>query len=99
MDLELTKEQGIIKSSAREFLRKECPVSTMRDLRDDPEGFFRDVWKKMAVLGWQGIMIPEEYDGMGGDFLDLALIFGGHGRSLRQRAVFLHPWCWAPPPS
>ncbi|ACL04357.1 Acyl-CoA dehydrogenase domain protein [Desulfatibacillum aliphaticivorans] len=79
MDLDLTKEQGFIKSSAREFLKKECPVSTVREMRDDPEGFSRNVWKKMAVLGWQGIMIPEEYDGMGGDFLDLALILEAMG--------------------
>jgi alkylation response protein AidB-like acyl-CoA dehydrogenase len=35
----------------------------------------------MADLGWMGVMIPEEYDGMGGDFLDLAILLEAMGAS------------------
>ncbi len=79
MDFELTKEQKIIRSSAREFLKKECPVSLMWELKDDSNGYDPVVWRKMANLGWQGIMIPEEHDGMGGSFLDLAIILEAMG--------------------
>ncbi len=79
MDFELTKEQKIIRSSAREFLRKECPVSLMRELKDDPNGYDPALWRKMADLGWHGIMIPEACNGMGGSFLDLAILLEAMG--------------------
>jgi len=74
MDLELTKEQKILKSSVRDFLKKECPPSLMREMRDDQKGYVDTVWKKMANLGWLGVVIPEAYGGMGGDFMDLSIL-------------------------
>lgn len=79
MDFELTKEQKILKSSAQDFLKKECPPSFMRDMRDDNKGYLESVWKKMADLGWLGVMIPEQYDGIGGNFIDLAIILEAMG--------------------
>ena len=79
MDLELTKEQKALKSSAREFLKKECPPGQMREMREDEDGFSPTLWKKMADLGWMGVMIPEKYDGMGGDFIELAIILEAMG--------------------
>lgn len=79
MDLELTKEQKILKSSARDFLKKECPPSLMREMKEDEKGFSRGMWGKMADLGWMGVMIPEKYDGMGGNFLDLCILLDAMG--------------------
>ena len=79
MDLELSKEQKALKNSAREFLKKECPPEQMRDMRDDAEGYSPVLWKKMAELGWMGVMIPEKYDGLGGDFIELAIILESMG--------------------
>ncbi|BBO69775.1 hypothetical protein DSCA_37050 [Desulfosarcina alkanivorans] len=98
MDLELTQEQKIIRSSARDFLKKECPVSTMWEMQGDPAGYFRDVWKKMAGLGWQGILIPEKYDGMEGSFIDLAIILEAMGRCAAP-GPFFPASCWAAQPS
>lgn len=74
MDLELTKEQKILKSSARDFLKKECPSSVMREMKEDEKGYPKALWAKMADLGWLGVMIPEEYDGIGGNFMDLTIL-------------------------
>jgi alkylation response protein AidB-like acyl-CoA dehydrogenase len=79
MDLELTKEQKILKSSAQDFLKKECPPSVMREMKDDDKGYSELIWKKMADLGWHGVMIPEAYDGIGGNFIDLAIILEAMG--------------------
>ncbi|MCP4755032.1 MAG: acyl-CoA/acyl-ACP dehydrogenase [Proteobacteria bacterium] len=79
MDLELTKEQKILKSSARDFLKKECPTSVMREMKEDEAGYPKAMWKKMAELGWLGVMIPEKYEGLGGDFVDLILILESMG--------------------
>ena len=61
MDLELTEEQNILKSSAQNFLKKECPPSVMRDMKDDERGYPQELWNKIIELGWLGVIIPEEY--------------------------------------
>ncbi len=79
MDLDLSKEQKILKKSAEEFLKKECPTSLLREMKDDAKGYPEDLWKKMADLGWMGVMIPEKYGGTGGDFIDLAILLESMG--------------------
>jgi len=74
MDFDLTREQRLLKRSAREFLKKECPPSLMRELKDDARGYPAKMWDRMADLGWTGVMIPEEYGGTGGSFLDLCIL-------------------------
>ncbi|MCP4750698.1 MAG: acyl-CoA/acyl-ACP dehydrogenase [Proteobacteria bacterium] len=79
MDLEFTKEQKILKSSAKDFLKKECPTSVMREMKDDERGYSPKLWKQMAELGWLGVMIPEKYNGLDGDFIDLAILLESMG--------------------
>jgi 3-oxocholest-4-en-26-oyl-CoA dehydrogenase beta subunit len=74
MDLDLTKEQKILKQSAKEFLKKECPTSLLRTMKDDERGYPKEMWRKMAELGWMGVMIPEKFGGIGGNFIDLAIL-------------------------
>lgn len=79
MDLEFTEEQHMLKSAAGNFLKNECPPSLMKEMRDDERGYSQKLWGRMAELGWLGVMIPEEYGGIGGDFLDLAIILESMG--------------------
>ncbi len=79
MDLEFTEEQNILKNAARQFLKNECPPALMKEMKDDERGFPQKLWDQMAELGWLGVMIPEEYGGIGGDFLDLAIILESMG--------------------
>ena len=74
MDFELNREQRLLKRSAREFLKKECPPSLMRELKNDARGYPEKMWQRMADLGWTGVMIPEKYGGTGGSFLDLCIL-------------------------
>lgn len=74
MDFELTKEQKMLKSSAREFLKKECPPSMLSVWKDDTAGYPQNLYQTMADLDWMGVIIPEEYDGIGGSFIDLAIL-------------------------
>jgi 3-oxocholest-4-en-26-oyl-CoA dehydrogenase beta subunit len=81
MELDLNQEQKILSKSARDFLRKECPKSLVREMRDDEKGYSPALWNKMAELGWLGVEIPEEYGGTGGDFLDLCLLLEAMGEA------------------
>ncbi|MCP4665958.1 MAG: acyl-CoA/acyl-ACP dehydrogenase [Deltaproteobacteria bacterium] len=79
MDLELTEEQNILKASARNFLKKECPPSLVKEMKDDEKGYPQELWHKMIELGWLGVMVPENYGGIGGNFLDLSILLEAMG--------------------
>ena len=48
MDLNLNTEQKILKNSARDFLKKECPRDLFREMRESDEDYPKKLWKKMA---------------------------------------------------
>lgn len=82
MDFSLAEEHVMLKTSARDFLDTECPKRLVREMADDATGYSPELWKKMADLGWQGLVIPEEYGGVGSSFLDLAVLLEEMGRAL-----------------
>jgi alkylation response protein AidB-like acyl-CoA dehydrogenase len=82
MDLGLSEEQELLKSTARDFLEKESPEELVRRMEEDEKGYDPALWKKMADLGWQGLIIPEEHGGAGFGFLDLTVLLEEFGRHL-----------------
>lgn len=88
MNLDFTEEQIMLKNSARSFLETECPMDLVRELEEDEKGYSPAMWKKMADLGWMGLVIPEEYDGMEMDFFDLIILFEEIGRKLLPGPFF-----------
>ncbi len=82
MDLRFTETQEILKKMARDFLSTECPKTLVRKLEQSEEGYSPELWKKMAELGWMGLIIPEEYGGMGYTFQDLVVLLEEIGRNI-----------------
>ena len=84
MSMVLNEEQTLLKDTAREFCKESAPVSALRKLRDDQDetGFSRDLWQQMVELGWAGILIPEEYGGLGFGYVGLGAILEETGRTL-----------------
>lgn len=80
MNYDLNEEQNMLKESANKFLTGECSSEFVRAMVADEKGFTPELWQKMAELGWIGLPIPEEYDGSGMDFLDLAVLLSEMGR-------------------
>ena len=88
MDFSFTEEQDMLRISARDFLAKECPKAKVRELGKDERGYDQQVWHHMAELGWMGLVLPEEYGGMGGSFMDLAILMGEMGRNILPGPFF-----------
>ena len=82
MDLRFTEAQEILKKMARDFLTTECPKTLVRELEKSEKGYSPELWKKMAALGWMGLVIPEEYEGMGYTFQDLTVLLEESGRNI-----------------
>src|SRR6202023_2043053 len=75
--------------SARALLEKECPSTAVRRLMEEDRGYDPTLWKKMADLGWTGLVIPEEYGGAALNYIDLVLVMEEMGR-----VVLPSPFIW-----
>jgi alkylation response protein AidB-like acyl-CoA dehydrogenase len=82
MDLRFSEQQEILKKMARDFLTTECPKALVRELEDNEKGYSTELWKKMAELGWMGLIIPEDYEGMGYGFQDLTVLMEEIGKNI-----------------
>lgn len=81
MDFDFTEEQKILSKTARDFLESNCPSSFVLEMEEDEKGYTEALWRGMAELGWMALIIPEEYEGVGGDFLDLVVMLEEMGRA------------------
>jgi alkylation response protein AidB-like acyl-CoA dehydrogenase len=82
MDFAISEEQEMLKKTARDFLEKECPESFIREMEEDDDGYSPELWRKIADLGWLGLVYPEKYGGTGGSFLDLTVLYEEMGRTM-----------------
>ncbi len=81
MDLDLSEDQKMLKTMARDLLEKECPKKLVREMEDDENGHSPGLWSKMVELGLLGLPFPEKYGGGGGSFLDLVVLLEETGRA------------------
>jgi len=72
MDFELSADQREIQALAREFAQAEIEPNASD--WDRAHGFPRELFGKLAELGFMGVCIPEEYGGAGADFLSYILV-------------------------
>lgn len=83
MDFNLTPDQALFRSTSREFLQKEMPLTKVRQLAAARTGFERDWWRRGAELGWVSMLIDPELGGgsiSGSGLLDLAIVAEEMGR-------------------
>ena len=67
MDFDLTKEQEMIRKEVRKFAQKEiAPIAAELDEKED---FSAELTKKMGDIGLFGMVVSEEYEGQGMDYL------------------------------
>ncbi|MBW2063137.1 MAG: acyl-CoA/acyl-ACP dehydrogenase [Deltaproteobacteria bacterium] len=88
MDISFNEDQIEIRNQARRFLENECPIEYVRDMFEDEQGFTDEIWGKMAEMGWMGMHIPEEYDGIGLGLTDLCIVLEEMGRALTPGPYF-----------
>jgi alkylation response protein AidB-like acyl-CoA dehydrogenase len=63
VQLEQSEEQAALRDAVRRFVESEVPLTTVRDLYEDADGFDRDWWREAASLGWTSPFIPETQGG------------------------------------
>ncbi|QKY70502.1 acyl-CoA dehydrogenase [Lentibacillus sp. CBA3610] len=71
MNFQLTEEQEMLRKMVRDFAENDVEPTAAE--RDEEERFDRDIFDKMAELGLTGIPWPEEYGGIGSDFVSYVI--------------------------
>src|ERR1700680_3930630 len=84
MALVLNDEQTMLRDNARGFLAKNAPIAHLRGLRDnrDADGFSRALWKNFVEMGWAGILVPQDYGGLGLGHVEAGVVMEELGRTL-----------------
>jgi len=81
VDFRPSPPQQLLVSTARQFLSSRCPIELVQRLALDARGFDDALWRGMAELGWQGLLVPPELGGSGGSLLDVVLLVEEMGRA------------------
>jgi butyryl-CoA dehydrogenase len=78
MDFDLTDEQQLIRSTAREFTDNEIVQQAKQNARE--HRFDLDLVAKLAQQGYLGAIVPREYGGAGLDYVSYGLVVEEIGR-------------------
>ncbi|MFM9019796.1 MAG: acyl-CoA dehydrogenase family protein, partial [Sediminibacterium sp.] len=71
MDFQLSEEHQMIRQAARDFAKNECLPGVIE--RDEHQRFPLEQVKKLASLGFMGMMVDPNYGGAGMDTISYVL--------------------------
>lgn len=79
VDFKLTEEQELIRSNMREFA--DTYVEPIAVEIDEASRHPKEVFDRLAEMGWMGMIYPEQYGGAGTDYLTFAIVIEELSRS------------------
>jgi alkylation response protein AidB-like acyl-CoA dehydrogenase len=71
MNFELSEDHVMMRKMVRDFAETE--VAPGAEERDEKEEFPMELWKRCGELGLAGVTFPEEYNGVGADYISYAI--------------------------
>ena len=92
MDFDLSQSQRLLQDSARDLLRRECPLTKVRELMASETGVDAGLWSALVEQGWTGMTLPESVGGLELEFVDLALVAEEMGRACLPTPFFSTFW-------
>jgi hypothetical protein len=82
MDIKLTEEQELLRSSVQRLLRDQYDFDARRKILASEDGCSRKQWEAFAELGLLGAPFSEEVGGLGGGPLSTMIVMQEFGRHL-----------------
>src|SRR5580700_2626465 len=82
MDFEFSEEQKQLGAEARRFLQAKCPPAAVRAVLEGPQPYDAELWRGLGEMGFLGVVIPEQYGGLGLGYLELCVVAEELGRAL-----------------
>jgi acyl-CoA dehydrogenase len=88
VDFRFTEQQELQRRVLREMLERVCPREYARRCDDDKRPP-REAFDALAEAGWLGLGLPEQYGGLGGDTLDIAILLEEAGRAMVDLGLWI----------
>ena len=82
LDLDFTAEQEMLRETVRGLCESYSPLSVVREMEDDAAGYSAELWKQLGQLDLIGLLLPEEYGGVGMSALEGLVLYEELGRAL-----------------
>ena len=83
MNFDFSEDQKFLANEARKFLSQECTMAHVRTvLNDEKVSHHKELWAKIAEMGWLGTAIPEEHGGLGLGMLEMCVLAEEMGRAV-----------------
>lgn len=83
MSAHISEEEGrAIRESFARLLTKYCTEADVRRLMATPEGFDRELWRRMADMGVVGLLVDQAYGGSGAGAVELESLMEEAGAAL-----------------
>ena len=83
MDPENSGHRVALQASVADFVRRGTDhLARVRRLRAAPQEYDRDVWDRMAKMGWLGVLVAEGHGGLGLGLAEAAIVARGLARAL-----------------
>jgi len=88
LSFDFTPEQKLLRKMVRDFVERDAPKAYAREAEASEE-FPAELARRIAAAGLNGIGIPEEHGGQGGDIIDQVIVMEELARSLAGLG-----WLW-----
>ncbi len=88
MDFSFSETQRMLKNSARDFLKRECPWTLVKELDESESGSSPQLWRKISEMGWLRMTFPEKYGGEDSTLTDVSCIYDEMGQALLPGPYF-----------
>jgi alkylation response protein AidB-like acyl-CoA dehydrogenase len=81
MKFDLSDDQALLRSSTRDFLTSEFPLEKSRSVMEhSKEGYDAAEWRRLAEMGYLGLVLPARVGGQGLGAIELAVVLEEMGR-------------------
>src|SRR5690242_12222161 len=82
MDFAYSEEQRLLRDSLERFFADHYAFENRDAYLKSASGWSRDAWQQYAELGLLGLPFAEEYGGIGGGAVEVAIVAEAFGRAL-----------------
>lgn len=80
INLRLSESEEMLRKTAQDFMQRDAPKEVVQALQVTDTGCTDDLWRKIAEMGWLGVIIPEQYGGTGNPLTSAGVLFEVLGR-------------------
>ena len=93
MNFGFTEEQNLLRDQVERFMQEACPIARVREIASSEARFDQGLWDQMAELGWLGLIVPEQYGGLGLKWIDLTVVLEATAAGLCPLPIASQAFC------